>query len=145
MFCSGFRGRAHFRRNDPLVWPLENSCVCGRCICEVIPARDVEGEVEEWLSAGLNEGREALFQYRSLLAFKNFFQPKLQRPFATDNIRNIIRPFQPAQFPIKLPLPIRVLTEVIHDIREPTHPGIPIPQRGQFIWFQRQRQSALVP
>lgn len=60
MFGAGFGGAVKFRREDPLVGPLEDGAVGGRGAVVVVLAGDVEGEVEEGLSAGFKEGGEAI-------------------------------------------------------------------------------------
>lgn len=48
-----------FRREDPLVWPLEKLSVCGGCVAVVVLAGDVQGEIDEGLAARFDEGGEA--------------------------------------------------------------------------------------
>ena len=60
MFGAGFGGAVKFRRKNPLVGPLEDGAVGGGGAVVVVLAGDVEGEVEEGLSAGFKEGGEAV-------------------------------------------------------------------------------------
>ncbi len=48
--------------NEVLGWPLEDRGVCGAS-AGVIIASDVEGEVEEWVCLGDEEGGEARRRY----------------------------------------------------------------------------------
>jgi hypothetical protein len=58
--CSGFCGGVELWGQDPLVWPLEEGAVGWGCVCVVILACYVEGEVDEGLAAGFDEGGEAV-------------------------------------------------------------------------------------
>ena len=55
MVCSGLCGGVQLRREDPLVGPLEDGAVGGGGVVVVVLAGDVEGEVDEGLTAGFDE------------------------------------------------------------------------------------------
>lgn len=60
MFSAGLGGTVQLRRKDPLIWPLEEIAVCRGCIAVVVLAGDVQGEIDEGLAAGFDEGGEAV-------------------------------------------------------------------------------------
>ena len=52
-------GAVQLRWEDPLVRPLEKISVCWRGVAIIILTRNVQGEIEEGLTATFDEGREA--------------------------------------------------------------------------------------
>lgn len=56
---TAFGGGMETRGEDPLIGPVEQSAVCRRGGFVVVLTGDVEGEVEEGLGAGFEEGGES--------------------------------------------------------------------------------------
>ena len=56
MICSGFCGSVDFRRENPLVRPLEDGAIGGGGLVVVVLTGYVEGEVDESMGAGFDEG-----------------------------------------------------------------------------------------
>ena len=120
MFGAGFGGAVKFRGEDPLVGPLEDGAVGGRGAVVVVLAGDVEGEVEEGLSAGFKEGGEAVDDQLELSLLLIDCNIKVMGTW--QSIRNVICFFEPIETLIQVPVAVRILTEVVDDIAEPAHP-----------------------
>jgi hypothetical protein len=56
VFCAGFCGSVEFQGEDPLIWPLKDGAVGGGGLVVVVLAGYVEGEVDESLGTGFQEG-----------------------------------------------------------------------------------------
>lgn len=135
--CAGFCGSVQFRREDPLVWPLEDGGVGRGGMGVVVLAGDVEGEVEEGLAARFDKRGETISVSLSLPL-------NSKETILFFNARDIVRPLYFIQTLIRIPCSVRILAKVIHDLPEPAHPRRPIFQGGQFI-YQRNRQSISRP
>lgn len=102
--CSG--GCAAAGRRDPLAWPGEDGGVGGAGGGRVVLAGDVEGEVEERLAVGFDEGGEAIVQADRVSENRT---PGWWQIASRDAVCLLLR----VKLAIQVPLPVGVLPDVV--------------------------------